>query len=223
MAAAGAGEDEPALVPAGTCGRARRRSATSSGWTGTTAGSRRGGRCLSSRRWWAAPLSVHRASVRGSALVRISSPHPCLGRLARLLRRSAFAPLRRDERKAWNRAPGAREAYIAPALKPDGSANPRWITRSDWDVDRRIVATPRTERLFDLYKIYALAGRPGSAEASLPRPPPAPSMPSSRSTRRTSSRSEPPSGIRIRRRVHGHGARSAREPRRHPHRGDPPR
>src|SRR6266436_2888390 len=77
----------------------------------------------------------------------------------------AFAPLRRDERKAWDRAPGAREAYIAPALKPDGSANPRWITRSDWDPERRIVATPRTERLFDLYKIYVLAGRPGSAEA----------------------------------------------------------
>jgi hypothetical protein len=79
----------------------------------------------------------------------------------------AFAPLRRDERKAWDRAPGARDAYIAPALKPDGSPNPRWITRSDWDTDRRIVASQRTERLFDLYKIYVLAGRPGSAEASL--------------------------------------------------------
>ena len=78
----------------------------------------------------------------------------------------AFAPLRRDERNAWDRAPGAREAYIAPALKPDGSANPHWITRSDWDPERRIVATRRTERLFDLYKIYVLAGRPGSAEAS---------------------------------------------------------
>ena len=78
----------------------------------------------------------------------------------------AFAPLRRDERNAWDRAPGAREAYIAPALKPDGSANPRWITRSDWDIERRIVATPRTERLLDLYKTYVLAGRPGSAEAS---------------------------------------------------------
>ena len=33
-------------------------------------------------------------------------------------------------------------------------------------MERRIVATPRTERLFDLYKIYVLAGRPGSAEAS---------------------------------------------------------
>jgi hypothetical protein len=78
----------------------------------------------------------------------------------------AFAPLRRDERKAWDRAPGAREAYIAPALKPDGFTNPRWITRSDWDLERRIIATTRTERLFDLYKIYVLAGRPGSAEAS---------------------------------------------------------
>src|SRR5260370_34510746 len=78
----------------------------------------------------------------------------------------AFAPLRRDERNAWDRVPGAREAYIAPALNPDGSTNPRWITRSDWDIERRIVATPRTERLFDLYKIYVLAGRPGSAEAS---------------------------------------------------------
>jgi hypothetical protein len=77
-----------------------------------------------------------------------------------------FAPLRRDERNAWDRAPGAREAYIAPALKPDGSANPRWITRSDWDLERRLVATSRTERLFDLYKIYVLAGRPGSAEAT---------------------------------------------------------
>jgi hypothetical protein len=82
----------------------------------------------------------------------------------------AFAPLRRDERKAWDRAPGAREAYVTPALKPDGSANPRWITRSDWDLERRIVATPRTERLFDLYKIYVLAGRPGSAEASYQGP-----------------------------------------------------
>ena len=78
----------------------------------------------------------------------------------------AFAPLRRDERNAWDRAPGARDAYIAPALKPDGSANPRWLTRSDWGLERRVVATPRTERLFDLYKIYVLAGRPGSAEAS---------------------------------------------------------
>jgi hypothetical protein len=62
-------------------------------------------------------------------------------------------------------AVGTGPAYIAPALKPDGSTNARWVTRSDWDMERRIVATQRTERLFDLYKIYVLAGRPGPAEA----------------------------------------------------------
>ena len=84
----------------------------------------------------------------------------------------AVASLRRDERNAWRRAPGTRDAYIAPALNPDGSPNPRWITSSAWPLDRRIVASPQTERLFDLYKIYALTGRPGSAEASVrgPRP-----------------------------------------------------
>jgi len=84
----------------------------------------------------------------------------------------AVASLRRDERRAWQRAPGARPAYIVPALNPDGSPNPRWITSSAWPLDRRIVASPQTERLFDLYKIYSLTGRPGSAEASVrgPRP-----------------------------------------------------
>lgn len=77
----------------------------------------------------------------------------------------AFAPLRRDERRAWDRAPEARGAYIVPALNPDGSANPRWLTRSDWPLDRRIVASAQTERLFDLQKIYSLAGRPGSSGA----------------------------------------------------------
>lgn len=68
----------------------------------------------------------------------------------------AFASLRRDERRAWQRAPGAREAYVVPALNPDGSANPRWLTSSAWDLSRRVVASPRTERLFDLQKIAAL-------------------------------------------------------------------
>jgi hypothetical protein len=85
----------------------------------------------------------------------------------------AFAPLRRDERRAWERAPGARKAYIVPALNPDGSANPRWITSSALDLDRRIVASPQTERLIDLQKIYSLAGRPGAADVytSSPRGP----------------------------------------------------
>src|ERR1700728_3047980 len=68
----------------------------------------------------------------------------------------AFASLRRDELRAWRRAPGARSAYIVPALNPDGSANPRWLTSSAWDLPRRVIASADTERLFDLQKILAL-------------------------------------------------------------------
>ena len=68
----------------------------------------------------------------------------------------AFASLRRDELRAWRRSPGARSAYIVPALNPDGSANPRWLTSSAWDLPRRVIASPETERLFDLQKILAL-------------------------------------------------------------------
>jgi hypothetical protein len=72
----------------------------------------------------------------------------------------AFAPLRRDEQRSWQRAPGAREAYIAPALNEDGTANPHWMTNSAWDLERRIVASDRTKRLLDLQKILTLTGRP---------------------------------------------------------------
>jgi hypothetical protein len=68
----------------------------------------------------------------------------------------AFASLRRDELRAWQRSPGARSAYIVPALNPDGSANPRWLTSSAWELPRRVIASPETERLFDLQKILAL-------------------------------------------------------------------
>jgi hypothetical protein len=68
----------------------------------------------------------------------------------------AFASLRRDELRAWSRSPRTRSAYVVPALNPDGSANPRWLTSSDWDLSRRIVASAETERLFDLQKIIAL-------------------------------------------------------------------
>lgn len=71
----------------------------------------------------------------------------------------AFASLRRDELRAWQRSPGARSAYIVPALNPDGSANPRWLTSSAWDLERRVVASAQTERLFDLQKIAALRVR----------------------------------------------------------------
>jgi hypothetical protein len=68
----------------------------------------------------------------------------------------AFSSLRRDELRAWRRSPGARSAYIVPALNPDGSANPRWLTSSAWDLSRRMIASAETERLFDLQKIHAL-------------------------------------------------------------------
>jgi len=71
----------------------------------------------------------------------------------------AFASLRRDELRAWRRSPGARSAYIVPALNPDGSANPRWLTSSAWDLPRRVIASPETERLFDLQKVLALRVR----------------------------------------------------------------
>jgi hypothetical protein len=72
----------------------------------------------------------------------------------------ALAPLRRDEQRSWQRAPGAREAYIAPALHEDGTANPHWMTNSAWDLERRIVTSSQTERLLDLQKILTLTGRP---------------------------------------------------------------
>ena len=74
----------------------------------------------------------------------------------------AFASLRRDELRAWRRSPKARSAYIVPALNPDGSANPRWLTSSAWDLSRRVVASPESERLFDLQKIHALRVVEGS-------------------------------------------------------------
>jgi hypothetical protein len=71
----------------------------------------------------------------------------------------AFASLRRDERRAWRNSPGARSAYIVPALNPGGAPNPRWLTSSAWELPRRMVASPETERLFDLQKILALRVR----------------------------------------------------------------
>jgi hypothetical protein len=68
----------------------------------------------------------------------------------------AFASLRRDELRSWQRAAGARRAYIVPALNADGTANPRWLTSSDWGLPRRVIASADTERLFDLQKILAL-------------------------------------------------------------------
>jgi hypothetical protein len=53
--------------------------------------------------------------------------------------------------------PASRSAYVVPALNPDGSANPRWLTSSAWDLPRRVIASAATERLFDLQKIQRVA------------------------------------------------------------------
>jgi hypothetical protein len=74
----------------------------------------------------------------------------------------AFAPLRRDERRAWEHAPDSR-AFVAPALSEEGTANPRWLTSSSWPLERRIVTSRSAEHL-DLQKILALVGRPGVGE-----------------------------------------------------------
>jgi hypothetical protein len=79
----------------------------------------------------------------------------------------AFAPLRRDERRSWQRAPASRHAYVAPALNADGSANPRWLTSSAWPMQRRVVASATSERLFDLQKVYFLGTPASSAMTSL--------------------------------------------------------
>ena len=71
----------------------------------------------------------------------------------------AFASLRRDERRAWQHSPGGRAAYIVPALNPEGSANPRWLSSSAWELERRVIASPDTERLLDLQKIAVLRVR----------------------------------------------------------------
>ena len=81
----------------------------------------------------------------------------------------AFASLRRDERRSWDRTPGARGAYVTPALKEDGSPNPRWLTSSAWDLERRVVTSEATEKLLDLQKVLSLAGRAGTG-ADVPRP-----------------------------------------------------
>jgi len=74
----------------------------------------------------------------------------------------AFAPLRRDERRAWERAPESR-AFVSPALSEDGTANPRWLTSSSWPLERRIIMSRSADHL-DLQKVLSLTGRPEAGE-----------------------------------------------------------
>jgi hypothetical protein len=74
-----------------------------------------------------------------------------------------FGALRRDERRSWGRNPGRRRAYIVPGLDVDGHALSRWMARSDWPVEQRIVPAAG-ERLLDLDKIRALSDARRSSE-----------------------------------------------------------
>jgi hypothetical protein len=67
-----------------------------------------------------------------------------------------FGALRRDERRSWHRFPGRRLAYIVPALDVEGRALARWLTRSDWTLERRIVAAGGGERILELQKLRTL-------------------------------------------------------------------
>jgi len=75
-----------------------------------------------------------------------------------------FGALRRDERKAWERHRSRRlagdrrpprSAYIVPALDAQGRPHPRWVARSDWPAERRVVLQPE-DRLVELTKLSAL-------------------------------------------------------------------
>ena len=74
-----------------------------------------------------------------------------------------FGALRRDERRSWGRNPGRRRAYIVPGLDIDGHALSRWMARTDWPLERRIVPAAG-ERLLDLDKIRALYDARRSSE-----------------------------------------------------------
>jgi hypothetical protein len=66
-----------------------------------------------------------------------------------------FGALRRDERRAWGRNPGRRLAYIVSALDDEGRPLSRWMARSDWPLERRLVLRD-DERLLELMKLRAL-------------------------------------------------------------------
>jgi len=66
-----------------------------------------------------------------------------------------FGALRRDERRAWARNPKRRLAYIVSALGPEGRPLSRWMARSDWPLERRVVL-PDDEPLLELKKLRAL-------------------------------------------------------------------
>lgn len=69
---------------------------------------------------------------------------------------SRFASLRRDDARAARRDPGARPAWLAPALNATTlTAMPRLLTSSAWPLERRLIA-PASLKLVHLRTIQAL-------------------------------------------------------------------
>jgi hypothetical protein len=64
--------------------------------------------------------------------------------------------LRRDEYRAWARLRAQpRVAYIAPCLDEEGRAVPRWMSRTDWPLERRLLVRD-AEELWKVHRILAL-------------------------------------------------------------------
>src|SRR5712691_3206850 len=78
------------------------------------------------------------------------------GRFRVDLETRGFGSLRRDERRSWERNPEKRAAYVVPALSSAGEARADYMTRSDWPLRQRIIASSTTERILDLKKIRIL-------------------------------------------------------------------
>jgi hypothetical protein len=71
-------------------------------------------------------------------------------------RSRGMGALRRDEYRAWDRLRDRpRVAYIVPCLDEDGRPVARWMSRSDWPLERRLVVDG-AEELWSKERVLAL-------------------------------------------------------------------
>jgi hypothetical protein len=79
-------------------------------------------------------------------------------RYGRALETSRFGPLRRDEERAYTNAVTSnrdRPVWLVPGLRADGTADRRYLTRSDWDLGRRCTDTEPVPRA--VYHLLSIA------------------------------------------------------------------
>jgi hypothetical protein len=73
--------------------------------------------------------------------------------------------LRRDEYRAWARLRDRpRVAYVTPCLDEEGRAVPRWMSRSDWPLQRRLLVAG-AEELWAAHRVLALGDAFDQSEA----------------------------------------------------------